>query len=387
MTDSPPKLATQIRNTCETLALGIAGGLAVGVTGFPAGWLSGAILVISIAAIAGRPMTVPSSIARVTYVVMGISLGGTVTPETVAGMASWPMSIFLLTVAMVLLTAAVTLYLRLVHKWDISSALLGSFPGGLATVMVLAIENNANVRAVAVVQTVRVVAIALLLPAGLTALGLTGVPQFPVHRPPFSAPGELALLVTVSTSAAIAAQWLRFPGGLIFGAMVSSAFLHGTGWVTVNLPTWLTLLSFMVLGTITGTRFANMDVRTLRHLAAAAFGALVVGLAVAFACAVGAAWLLSLDAGPMTIAYAPGAIDAMMVLALALNYDAAFVGAHHLSRFVVVLAAMPLVVHIMQRMSRRAAETDAKDGKDEPAEGDRGELPRPGSQETARQEE
>lgn len=340
----------------------------MGLTGFPAGWLSGAILVVSTAAIAGRPVLVPNLIARVTYVVMGISLGGTVTPETVAGMANWPMSIFLLSVAMAILTVAVTVYLRVVHKWDSSSALLGSFPGGLATVMVLALEHGANVRAVAVVQTVRVVSIALLLPLGLAALGLTGEPLFPPHRPPFSAPGELALLVVVSTTAAVAAQYLRFPGGLIFGAMVSSAVMHGTGWVTVNLPNWLTLLSFMVLGTITGTRFANMDIRTLRHLAGAALGALVVGLAVAFACAFGAAWLLGLEAGPMAIAYAPGAIDAMMVLALALNYDAAFVGAHHLSRFVVVLAAMPLVVHVMQRMSQKAKdkEKDAK-AKDEKA--------------------
>jgi uncharacterized protein len=360
VTSSPPKIPTStfVRRTCETLALGIAGGVSVGLTGFPAGWLSGAILVVSIAAIAGRPMVVPNHVARVTYVVMGISLGGTVTPETVAGMVNWPMSIFLLSIAMALLTVAVTLYLRIVHKWDSSSALLGSFPGGLATVMVLAIEHGANVRAVAVVQTVRVVAIALLLPAGLALLGLTGEPLFPAHRSPFSAPGELALLVVVSTTAAIAAQLLHFPGGLIFGAMVSSAILHGAGWVTVNLPQWLTLTSFMILGTITGTRFAGMDIRTLRHLAAAAFGALIVGIGVAFACAVAAAWLLSLDAGPMTIAYAPGAIDAMMVLALALNYDAAFVGAHHLSRFVLVLAAMPLVVHIMQRMSSKPQPKD-----------------------------
>lgn len=360
MTSSPPKLPlrTVVRRTTETLALGIGGGLAVGLTGFPAGWLSGAILAVSTAALAGRPVFVPNAIARVSYVIMGISLGGTVTPETVAGMASWPLSIFLLSISMALLTVVVTVYLRVVHKWDSASALLGSFPGGLATVMVLAIEHGANVRAVAVVQTVRVVTIALLLPAGLAALGLTGDPIFPARHPPFSAPGELALLVAVSSVAAVLAQWLRFPGGLIFGAMLSSAILHGTGWVSVNLPQWLAFLSFMILGSITGSRFGNMDIRTLRHLAASAFGALIVGLGVAFACAVAAAWVLSLDPGPMTIAYAPGAIEAMMVLALALNYDAAFVGAHHLSRFVLVLATMPLVVRVMQRMRKKSVGQD-----------------------------
>src|SRR5262249_43378568 len=126
----------------------------------------------------------------------------------------------------------------------------------------------------------------------------------------------------------------------------------------VTLPWGLAVVSFIVLGAVTGTRFSNMDVRTLRHLAAAAFGALAVGLGVAFGCAVIAAWLLGLDKGPMVIAYAPGAIDAMMVLALALNYEPAFVGAHHLSRFMLVLATMPAIVALMRRLRERAAKRE-----------------------------
>ena len=52
----------------------------------------------------------------------------------------------------------------------------------------------------------------------------------------------------------------------------------------------------------------------------------------------------------MVFAYAPGAIEAMMVLALALHYDAAFVGAHHLARFMLVLLTMPAIVAFMRRM-------------------------------------
>ena len=344
-----PTSRANIRRVAETLVLGTAGGVAVGLTGFPAGWLSGAILAVSIAALAGRPMYVPNALARVFYVIMGISFGGTVTPETVKGMATWPLSLALLALSMAILTVAVTAYLRYVHKWDPGSALLGAFPGGLATVLVLAVENKADVRAVAVVQTVRVVAIAVLLPAALAGLGLAASAP-PPRASALGDPGQLAILVAVSTAAAVAAQWARFPGGLIFGSMVSSAVLHGAGWVTVGLPQWMAIASFIALGAITGTRFANMDVRTLRHLAAAACGALLVGVGVAFLCAAAAAWLLSLGTGPMMIAYAPGAIDAMMVLALALNYDPAFVGAHHLSRFILVLATMPAIVSLMRRM-------------------------------------
>jgi hypothetical protein len=38
----------------------------------------------------------------------------------------------------------------------------------------------------------------------------------------------------------------------------------------------------------------------------------------------------------VAIAFAPGAQDTMMVLALALHLDPVYVGAHHLARFLVV---------------------------------------------------
>jgi len=43
------------------------------------------------------------------------------------------------------------------------------------------------------------------------------------------------------------------------------------------------------------------------------------------------------------IAYAPGAVDAMMLLALALNLDPVYVGAHHLVRIFFVSLTMPLI--------------------------------------------
>jgi hypothetical protein len=50
------------------------------------------------------------------------------------------------------------------------------------------------------------------------------------------------------------------------------------------------------------------------------------------------------------IAFAPGSVDAMMLLALALNLDPVYVGAHHLTRIFFVSLTMPL----MARRSARA---------------------------------
>jgi len=51
----------------------------------------------------------------------------------------------------------------------------------------------------------------------------------------------------------------------------------------------------------------------------------------------------SLRAAEVMIAFAPGAVDAMMLLALALNLDPVYVGAHHLTRIFFVSLTMPLV--------------------------------------------
>ena len=49
------------------------------------------------------------------------------------------------------------------------------------------------------------------------------------------------------------------------------------------------------------------------------------------------------------VAFAPGAMDAMLALALTLHIDPIFVGAHHLARFVFVSIATPGIVHLFDR--------------------------------------
>jgi uncharacterized membrane protein AbrB (regulator of aidB expression) len=62
--------------------------------------------------------------------------------------------------------------------------------------------------------------------------------------------------------------------------------------------------------------------------------------------------MLTVPLAEVMIAYAPGAVDAMLLLALALNLDPVYVGAHHLARIFFVLLTMPIVV----RRGARTAE-------------------------------
>jgi membrane AbrB-like protein len=344
------------RNVAETLGFAAAGGLTLGLLGMPAGFLSGSILAVAGASLAGRPMLIPTTLMRILLVLIGISLGSVVTPETLHGMATYPLSIAALIVAMTCISVSGTCYLRAVHGWDKLTANLAAAPGGLSQVMALAIELDSDVRAIAIVQTVRVAIIAVGLPAALALLGLVGHATGSVGGS-FN-PGqldELAILVVASTVAAIIAYRVRFPGGLLFGAMLTSGALHGSGLIHVAMPWWATNTVMIAFGAVTGSRFANTPLRMLLHYLGAAFGSFAIALTVTAMFAAGLVGLLALPVAEVMIAFAPGAVDAMMLLALALHLDPVYVGAHHLTRIFFVSITMPLVA---RRVARRRKPPD-----------------------------
>jgi membrane AbrB-like protein len=335
-----------LRNVAETLTFAAVGGLTLGLLGMPAGYLSGSIMAVAAASLAGRPMLIPTPLMRVLMTLIGISLGAVVTPETLQGMATYPLSLAVLMVACACISLAGTLYLRTVHGWDTVGAYLATAPGGLSQVMAIAIEMNADVRGIAIVQTIRVVIVAVCLPAllGLFGLGSNTTPTVGGSFNPAQL-DELAILVTVSSVAAYAAYRVRFPGGLLFGAMIASAALHGSGYIHAVMPWWVAYSVMIAFGAVTGSRFAGTPLRMLLRFVGAALGSFATAVVIVAVFAVILVEILSLPLAEVIIAYAPGAVDAMMLLALALNLNPVYVGAHHLMRIFFVLLTMPFVAH------------------------------------------
>jgi hypothetical protein len=291
--------------------------------------------------------------ARVCFVLVGILLGAVVTPDTLKGIAAWPLSVALLVIAAVCMMTATAFYLRVVHGWDPLSALLGASPGSMAQVMALSAEFKADVRGIAIVHVMRVLLIVLGLPAGLALFGSTVEPVVSTRGVSDSSWFELVILVTVSTVVALAMLRVRFPGGLLFGAMAGSGFLHGLDLVRVSLPWWAGGAAVLTLGAVAGARFANTSPRTLLSYLGAAFGSFAVAVAVAAAFALIVVAFLPFRIADVIVAFAPGAQDTMMVLALALHLDPVYIGAHHLARFLAVSFSVAIVA---RRVVRRLPE-------------------------------
>ncbi len=349
---APPRT---LKETAETLAIALAGGLLFTYLALPAGLVSGSVLAVATAALLGRPVRLPLPLARICYVIVGILLGAVVTPETLRGVTTWPVSMGLLMLCAVVMIIVTMTYLRVVHRWDALSALLGASPGAMAQVIALSSELGGDLRAIAIVQTVRVLLIVIGLPNGLALFGLEA-PAVAVTRGPagVSVLGEMILLAAVSITFAIVFLRLRFPGGLLFGAMTGSAMLHGSGYIHAVLPWWIGSASVIALGGLVGSRFANTTVRMLAGYLGAAFGSFAVSMAVAAVFIAIIARVFSFPIANIVIAFSPGAQDTMMVLALALHLDPVYVGAHHLARFLVVTFSVAFGARRIARQESKA---------------------------------
>src|ERR1700730_17198792 len=325
-------------NVLDTLAIGSAGGALFLLGNLPGGLISGAMIAVGIAAIAGRPLSMPPILAQAVLVLLGISLGSLVSQQLLHNMGAYPLTIALLALATFCSTFGSSLYLQRMHGWDQTSALLAGSPGALSQITMLAAEKGADVAGIAVVQTTRVVI--------LTAVAPSPPPPAAVA---IATPLELTGLIAASVAAALLLRLINFPASWMFGAMIGSSVLHGTGLIEGGLPPSMRAVALVGIGTLIGSRFARMEARTLFSHLKAALGSFAIAIAISAIFVAVIALTTAVRFADVLVAFAPGAMDAMLALALTLHIDPIFVGAHHLSRFVFVTIAIPGIVHLFGR--------------------------------------
>ena len=338
----------KILNVLETLAIATAGGGLFLIAHLPGGLISGAMIAVGIAAIAGRPLHVPPILTQAVLVLLGISLGSLVSQQLLHNMSAYPLTIALLALATFCSTFGSSIYLQRMHGWDQTSALLAGSPGALSQITMLAAEKGADVPGIAVVQTMRVIILTAALPV---LLALTGVASSspPAATVAIATPLELAELIAASVAVALLLRLIKFPASWMFGAMIGSSVLHGAGVIEGGLPPSVRNVALIGIGALIGARFARMKVKTLLGHVNAALGSFAVAVIISAVFVAVIALTTHVRFADIVVAFAPGAMDAMLALALTLHIDPIFVGAHHLSRFVFVTIATPGIVHLFGR--------------------------------------
>lgn len=338
---SPRKAAWYV----ATLAIAFAGGGLFAWLAMPAGWLSGALVATAVVALMGAPVDVEPRMRLGVYILLGTAMGSTITPDTVRGVTTWPATMAVLVASVPVMMVAVIAYLEKVAGWDRRSAFFAATPGALSTVLAMAESSGADTRRVVFGQSLRLFVLVALLPAALGGLGHQPAGTLPVD-PVVPDVTTFLLSVGVGIAGAFLAERARFPGGAMVGSMLASGVVHGAGLIEGRLPDLVLIVGFVVLGANTGSRFAGTKLGTLRRFLVDSLVALAIATAVSFAFAVLGAWVADEPLAKVLIAYVPGALEAMTIMAFVLGIDPAFVAAHHIMRFLGLALLIPLLARL-----------------------------------------
>lgn len=324
-----------------TVTAGAAGSALFLWLGVPGGGISGAMAVVTLMTVFGLASRVEGPIRVVAMVASGVTLGAAVTPETLRGIATYPGSLAIMALGVAATMVVGTLFLRMLG-WSRATALLAVSPGAFAYIISVAPRVKADVPRIVVVQMFRVLVLMAILPMLVVEtagpIALTG--PAPLEDPLWLVAAMLAL----GALGGWVFHRLKIAGGVFFGAMLVSALFHGTGYAPGRLPWEIAFLGQALIGAWTGSRFVGFDWRRLPGIAGAAFASIGISIAV---CAL-FAWVATIAVGApfggAVIAFAPGALEAMTMLAFAIGFDPLYVGVHHLARFMLLNMTMPAIV-------------------------------------------
>jgi membrane AbrB-like protein len=103
------------------------------------------------------------------------------------------------------------------------------------------------------------------------------------------------------------------------------------------------------IGAVIGTRFSRINKSTLLSHVNAGLGSFAVAIVISAIFVAVVMLTTNVRFADVVVAFAPGAMDAMLALALTLHIDPIFVGAHHLSRFLFVSITTPGIIHLFGR--------------------------------------
>lgn len=327
-----------------------AGGLIAWAIGVPVPFLIGSSLATAIAVVSGLHFKLPAPLRSLAFFALGLQAGSGVTPQALEQVSLWPLSFVALLIA-VLMTILVTyLYLHKICRWDKQTAFFAALPGALSFVLAAAEQTDSDHRAVTVLQTIRLFLIIGIVVPLIAVLEGGGAPIAIAVNPPDAA-SQYLILLGCGIAGAVVGHFSRLPGGMLLGALLASAMLFGTSTVSVKLPPALANIGMIVLGMLIGSRFSGLDRNEIRRLFPASFFAFLLGTTAA--AAVGLALHLATGIGlsKISLAFVPGALEAMTVISFALGVDPTYVAAHHVMRFLFIALTVPFIARWLGKSS------------------------------------
>lgn len=341
-------MTSKLSRALLALSLGAAGGALAFWAALPLAWMIGSMLAVTAAAVGGLPVALPLWMRNLFIVVLGVMLGSSFRPEIFDQLGEWTLSLVGLVVYSVVAASLGMVYLRRVSGYSGTTAYFSAMPGGLSEMILVGAAMGGDARVISLMHASRILLVVITLPFAFQLL----LGYDPANRPSVGAPLaavawlDLLILALCGFGGMLAARLARVPAAFLVGPMLFSAATHLAGWTAASPPAELVAAAQVVIGSAIGCRFAGTRIGFMLRVVASALGLtlLLLLLSLGFAYVMHA--MTGLPTPYLILAYAPGGLAEMSLVALALSFDAAFVATHHIVRIFLVVILAPLAFRL-----------------------------------------
>ena len=273
----------------------------------------------------------------------------------IAQLPDWSSTIAAMCLATVIATYTGYQFLTRLRHYDKTLALLCCVPGGQAEVIVLSRELVEKDYVVALCHLVRVATVFCLVP--LTLALVQGQEAVNISNENLA-----ALPRIIDTSPALAFQFfmiallgyyggkrIRLPMPHLLGPLLFSALLHVVGLSDLPRFNEFILLAQVVIGGAVGARLAKVPVRKISgYLIDGIVNACLV-ITVYCLIASGLAFWLNMSFLNMMLAFIPGGLHEVTLIALVFGFDVVFVTLHHTVRILLLFFSLPWMISAIRK--------------------------------------
>ena len=303
--------------------------------------------------ISQRQVRCPVVIRDLGLIVMGYSMGQTVTLETTAQIVSDLPEMFTVTVLTLLFSWGMGYVIHRRTGVSLASAMLGSIPGGLSQMVLLSEEvKHADLAVVTFMQTVRLLGVVFIVPfAAMYGMSPgSGGAALPLHTA-----DKIALLAALPAVAmaplGAGIAWLtRLPTPFLLGPILGTAAAVMCGYPAPPVAPALLDASQITLGVYLGSSMSPAALRQLGRIFPYALGSTVALVSFTFLLSIGLTAFVPATLLTAFLGTAPGGMAEMGTVAIVLHADIATVLAFQLFRLLSILLVVPPI--LMWRLNR-----------------------------------
>ncbi|OAS16454.1 AbrB family transcriptional regulator [Paenibacillus oryzisoli] len=298
----------------------------------------------------------PTPIRNAGLIIVGYTIGLSMTATALHEMAIQLPSMLLMTLLLMLLCVWLAYMISKLSPINFKTALLGSIPGGLTQMVILAEETKGiNLTIVTVLQVIRLMMIVICVPLLVFSpiMGNQHATQTLIQSVTASTAswGELTpnifIFAIISISCALLGHNVKFPTAFLLGPAFSTAIIQLFGLHGPALPNSIINAAQIMIGIQVGLMLKPAQLNHKFQILSLSIGSSLVLLLGSFGLSFIFMHLHAISKSTALLSLAPGGMDQMGIIAHEINANLSVVVGYQLFRTFFIFFAVPPLLRLL----------------------------------------